>query len=264
MNLGLLRPDEVAIAAAERYRAGKASLASTEGFIRQVIGWREFIRGVYWQLMPGLREANQLNASGPLPDFFWHPERTDLACLHQALSAVHDTGYTHHISRLMVICNYATLAGLAPREVSHWFWTAFVDAYEWVELPNVVGMGLFGTDRFTTKPYVASAAYLKRQSGVSAKGRGPAEARDQAPCATCRYDPDLRSGPTACPLNAMYWDFLATHRERLSKNPRMKTLLSNLERFGPAQVADIRATAQAHRATLTQMHPPWAFTEDAG
>lgn len=264
LNLGLLRPAEVARAAAEAYARGEVDLPSAEGFIRQVIGWREFIRGVYWRLMPGLRGANQLGATRPLPDFFWEPERTDLRCLRDALSSVEETGYAHHIARLMVLCNYATLAGLEPRAVSHWFWAAFVDAYEWVELPNVVGMGLFGTDAFTTKPYVASAAYLKRQSGLSAKGRGPKEARDEGACARCRYDPDQRTGPDACPFNALYWDFLDRHRARLSKNVRMKQLLGTLDRFGPAQVAAIRATAEAHRAALRPSTQPWAFREDEG
>jgi deoxyribodipyrimidine photolyase-related protein len=264
LNLGLLRPDEVARAAAAKYRRGEVSLASAEGFIRQVIGWREFIRGVYWQLMPGLRSANQLEAKRPLPDFFWEPERTEVQCVREAVSSVRDTGYTHHIQRLMVLCNYATLAGLEPRAVSHWFWAAFVDAYEWVELPNVVGMGLFGTDAFTTKPYVGAAAYVKRQSGLSAKGRGPKAAQQEAPCARCRFDPDQRVGPEACPLNAMYWDFLAQHRERFSKNLRMRQMLGTLDKFGQAQVAQIRATAQAHRATLRPLSPPWSFDEDAG
>jgi deoxyribodipyrimidine photolyase-related protein len=264
LNLGLLRPDEVARAAAAKYAKGHVSLASAEGFIRQVIGWREFIRGVYWWLMPGLRTANGLGATRPLPDFFWAPERTELQCVREAVESVHDTGYTHHIQRLMVLCNYATLAGLDPRAVSHWFWAAFVDAYEWVELPNVVGMGLHATDAFTTKPYVASAAYVKRQSGLSAKGRGPASARDEAPCARCAFDPDQRVGPTACPLNAMYWDFLSTHRARLSKNLRMRQLLSTLDRFGEAHVRALHETAEAHRATLRPFTPPWAFHEDAG
>lgn len=264
LNLGLLRPDEMARAAEKKYRQGKVKLASAEGFIRQVIGWREFIRGVYWHLMPGLRDANQLDAKRPLPRFFWEPERTEMQCLREAVSAVRDTGYTHHIQRLMVLCNYATLAGLDPREVSHWFWAGFVDAYEWVELPNVVGMGLFATDAFTTKPYVASAAYLKRQSGLSAKGRGPVAAKHEAPCARCRFDPDQRVGPTACPYNALYWNFLATHRDRLSKNIRMKQLMSTLDRFGPDQVQQIRDTAQRHLATLEPSPTGWKFDEDAG
>lgn len=264
LNLGLLRPDEVARAAAQKYHRGEVSLASAEGFIRQVIGWREFIRGVYWWLMPGLRTANGLGATRPLPDFFWEPERTELQCVKEAVQSVHDTGYTHHIQRLMVLCNYATLAGLEPRAVSHWFWAAFVDAYEWVELPNVVGMGLHATDAFTTKPYVGAAAYVKRQSGLSAKGRGPAAAREEAPCARCRFDPDLRVGPTACPFNAMYWDFLDRHRARLAKNLRMRQLLTTLDRFGAEQLSAIRQTARAHRETLAPLSPPWSFREDDG
>lgn len=264
LNLGLLRPDEVARAAAKKYEQGQVSLASAEGFIRQVIGWREFIRGVYWWLMPGLRTANGLGAKLPLPEFFWAPERTSMQCVKEAVQSVHDTGYTHHIERLMVLCNYATLAGIDPRAVSHWFWAAFVDAYEWVELPNVVGMGLHGTDAFTTKPYVASAAYVKRQSGMSAKGRGPAAAKHEAPCARCKHDPDVRVGEHACPFNAMYWDFLAHHRERLSKNLRMRQLLSTLDKFGPEQVAEIRRTAEAHRKTLKPYAPAWQFNENDG
>jgi deoxyribodipyrimidine photolyase-related protein len=264
LNLGLLRPDEVARAAAEKYHQGQVSLASAEGFIRQVIGWREFIRGTYWHLMPGLRTANGLRAKLPLPDFFWAPERTSMQCVREAVQSVHDTGYAHHIQRLMVLCNYATLAGIDPHAVSHWFWSAFVDAYEWVELPNVVGMGTFGTDAFTTKPYVASAAYVKRQSGMSAKGRGPVSAKHEAPCARCAFDPDLRVGKTACPFNAMYWDFLAQHRDLLSKNLRMRQLLTTLDRFGPEQVAMIRETAAAHRASLKPIEPSWLFDEDAG
>lgn len=264
LNLGLLRPDEVARAAAEKYEKGHVSLASAEGFIRQVIGWREFIRGTYWWLMPGLRSANGLGAKLPLPDFFWEPERTSMQCVKEAVQSVHDTGYAHHIQRLMVLCNYATLAGIDPRAVSHWFWAAFVDAYEWVELPNVVGMGTHGSDAFTTKPYIASAAYLKRQSGLSAKGRGPVAAKHEAPCARCAFDPDQRAGEKACPFNAMYWDFLAQHRERLSKNLRMRQMLTTLDRFGPEQVKLIRATAAAHRASLAPLTPPWAFHEDDG
>jgi deoxyribodipyrimidine photolyase-related protein len=264
LNLGLLRPDEVARAAAAKYEKGHVSLASAEGFIRQVIGWREFIRGTYWWLMPGLRGANGLGAKLPLPDFFWAPERTSMQCVKEAVQSVHDTGYAHHIQRLMVLCNYATLAGLDPRAVSHWFWAAFVDAYEWVELPNVVGMGTHGSDAFTTKPYIASAAYLKRQSGLSAKGRGPVAAKHEAPCARCAFDPDQRAGEKACPFNAMYWDFLAQHRERLSKNLRMRQMLTTLDRFGPEQVKLIRATAAAHRETLEPFVPSWTFREDDG
>ena len=261
LNLGLLHPMELVEAAVAEYRAGRAPLASVEGFVRQVLGWREFIRGNYWRHMPGLRHANQLGATAQLPDFFWHPERAPMQCVKDALSAVEQTGYAHHIQRLMVLCNYATLCGIDPHEVSLWFWAAFVDAYEWVELPNVVGMGMFGTDTFTTKPYVASAAYLKRQCGAPAKGRGKAP---ESPCATCRFDPDRRTGPGACPYNALYWDFLARHRQRLSTNPRMATLLKTLDRWPESERAAIRETAEAHRASLKPLSPAWTFDEDAG
>lgn len=264
LNLGLLHPLEVAEAAVEAYRAKRVELASAEGFVRQVIGWREFIRGMYWRLMPGLRDANQLGATRPLPAAFWEPERTELRCVRDALESVRDTGYTHHIERLMVLCNYATLAGLDPRPVSQWFWAAFVDAYEWVELPNVVGMGMFGTDAFTTKPYVASAAYIQRMSGVPSRGRSAPEIRDEAPCARCRFDPAQRTGPDACPMNAMYWDFLAQHRVRLAQNPRMRVVLGNLDRMTPGERAAIHATAEAHRTTLTALAPPWTFADDDG
>ncbi len=266
LNLGLLHPLEVARAAADAYERGAIDLPSAEGFVRQVIGWREFIRGVYWHLMPGLRTSNQLGATRPLPAAFWEPERTELRCLRDALESVRDTGYTHHIERLMIICNYATLAGLDPRPVSHWFWAAFVDAYEWVELPNVVGMGMFGTDAFTTKPYVASAAYIQRMTGVPTTKLGrrtPAVAKE-APCARCAFDPSVRSGANACPFNAMYWDFLAKHRRRLAENPRMRALLSNLDRMSPAERKAIAATAEAHRATLAPLATGWAFDDDAG
>lgn len=264
LNLGLLHPREVLDAVLEAYRCGRIPLASAEGFVRQVLGWREFIRGMYWQLMPGLRAANQLEGTMPLPDFFWEPEKATSQCLREALQTVRDTGWAHHIQRLMVICNYATLAGLDPRAVSHWFWAAFVDAYEWVELPNVVGMAMYGTGAFTTKPYVASAAYIKRMSGLPARGRGRREVRDRAPCARCRFDPDQRTGPNACPYNAMYWDFLMRHRARLESTPRMRNLLRNLDRLGPEEREAVRSTAQAHRASLRPFTPAWPIDEDAG
>ncbi|MFN0246420.1 MAG: cryptochrome/photolyase family protein [Kofleriaceae bacterium] len=266
LNLGLLHPLELARAAVLAYERGAIDLASAEGFVRQVIGWREFIRGVYWRLMPGLRTANQLGGTLPLPAAFWEPERTELRCLRDALESVRDTGYTHHIERLMVICNYATLAGLDPRPVSHWFWAAFVDAYEWVELPNVVGMGMFGTDAFTTKPYVASAAYIQRMSGVPTTklGRRTPAIENEAPCARCKFDPAARTGDKACPFNAMYWDFLAKHRKRLEDNPRMRTLLGNLDKMPPAERKAIASTAAAHRATLAPLPHGWKFDDDAG
>ncbi|HZH04312.1 MAG TPA: hypothetical protein VEY30_11035, partial [Myxococcaceae bacterium] len=168
----------------------------------------------------------------------------------------------HPIRRLMVICNFATLAGIDPRPVSHWFWAGFVDAYEWVELPNVVGMGMFGTSAFTTKPYVASAAYIKRMTGLPAKGLGPPSARDQAPCPRCRYDPDQRTGERACPYNFLYWNFLNQHRDLLSANPRMRNLLSTLDRWGPEGRAQIFEAAERFLRTL-EPSADYGIDEDA-
>jgi deoxyribodipyrimidine photolyase-related protein len=266
LNLGLLRPRELVLRVEHAYRAGRIGLASAEGFIRQVIGWRELVRGVYWLAMPGLRTANQLGAMRPLPALFWEPEQATPQCLREALESVRDTGYTHHIQRLMVICNFATLAGIDPRQVSHWFWAAFVDAYEWVELPNVVAMGMFGTNLFTTKPYIASAAYIQRQSGVPTTklGHRTPTIVDEAPCARCRFDPKRRSGDGACPFNAMYWDFLAEHRELLAANPRMRNLTSNLARIDPAELTAIRTSATRFRESLSPPAEPWKIDEDAG
>jgi deoxyribodipyrimidine photolyase-related protein len=265
LNLGLLHPLECCAAAERAYTAGRVPLASAEGFIRQILGWREFIRGTYWHLMPGLREANDLGHHRPLPAAFWHPEATDLACLREAVASVHDLGWTHHIPRLMVLCNFANLVEADPRSLSHWFWAAFVDAYEWVELPNVVGMGLFATDAFTTKPYVASAAYLKRQMGLPAKGRGKG-APGRTACEGCRYDPDRRSGEDACPFNVLYWRFLHRHRALFEANPRSRALLGHLDRMDPEARAALLAQGEAFLAALAPADPAWeaGIQEDAG
>ena len=186
--------------------------------------------GVYWLRMPEMRTANLLGARRPLPLFYWEPERTEMRCLRESAAAVRDTGYTHHIQRLMVLGNFALLAGINPIDVSHWFWAGFVDAYEWVELPNVHGMALFADPGFTTKPYAASGAYIDRMSDY---------------CKGCRYDVKRRSGADACPFNPLYWTFLLRHRERLAQNPRMATLLKTWDRFSAEEQAAIRASAQA-------------------
>ncbi|HJV90469.1 MAG TPA: cryptochrome/photolyase family protein [Holophagaceae bacterium] len=265
LNLGLLDPMECCAVAERAYAQGKVPLASAEGFIRQILGWREFIRGAYWHLMPGLREANGLGHHRPLPAAFWDPGATDMACVGEAVRSVHDLGWTHHIPRLMVLCNFANLVEADPRAVSHWFWATFVDAFEWVELPNVLGMGLFATEAFTTKPYVASAAYLKRQMGLPAKGlgRGP---RGRTACEGCRYDPDRRTGEGACPFNFLYWRFLHRHRALFEANPRSRALLGHLDRMDPEARAALLAEAEAHLAGLAPADPGWeaAVREDAG
>jgi deoxyribodipyrimidine photolyase-related protein len=235
MNLKLLDPRRAVAAAVAAWRSGQAPLEAVEGFVRQVLGWREFIRGVYWLEMPGYAERNHFGHDRPLPGFFWDAD-TDLNCLRQCFSDTLQNGYAHHIQRLMVIGNFALLAGLDPRAVCAWFLGIYVDAVEWVELPNTLGMALHADGGIVgTKPYVASGAYIKRMSNY---------------CAGCRYDPGRRSGADACPFTLLYWDFLARHREQLADNPRMGLAVKNLERIGTDELAQVRAEADAFLATL--------------
>ena len=250
LNLGLLSPGECVAAAVEAHAAGRAPLNAVEGFVRQVIGWREFIRAIYVLRMPELRAANALGAHAPLPAAFWRPAATDMACLRAALQGVHDRGYAHHIQRLMVLGQLGLLLGVEPLALSRWFFAAFVDAFEWVELPNVHGMALFAETSFTTKPYAASGAYINRMSNH---------------CAGCRYDVKQRTGPEACPFNALYWSFLAQHRERFGRHPRIGALYRNYDRFGEAEQRAIAETAAATRARLlSEPGPAWRFDDDAG
>ena len=250
LNLGLLSPGECVAAAVEAHAAGRAPLNAVEGFVRQVIGWREFIRAIYVLRMPELRAANALGAHAPLPAAFWRPAAADMACLRAALQGVHDRGYAHHIQRLMVLGQLGLLLGVEPLALSRWFFAAFVDAFEWVELPNVHGMALFAETSFTTKPYAASGAYINRMSNH---------------CAGCRYDVKQRTGPEACPFNALYWSFLAQHRERFGRHPRIGALYRNYDRFGEAEQRAIAETAAATRARLlSEPGPAWRFDDDAG
>ena len=210
-------------------------IAAVEGFVRQILGWREFIRGIYWHEMPGYKDLNHFGHDRPLPGWFWDGD-TRMNCLAQCVGDTIANGYAHHIQRLMVIGNYATLARLAPAEVCDWFLAVYVDAVEWVELPNVLGMALHGDGGIVgTKPYVASGAYINRMSNY---------------CKGCSYKVTKRTGEDACPFNALYWDFLAEHREALGSTPRMRMVLKNLDRWGEDEVAAIRDAARAHRDAL--------------
>jgi deoxyribodipyrimidine photolyase-related protein len=234
MNLGLLRPLEVCQRIVAAHQAGMP-LAAAEGLLRQILGWREYVRAMYWLRMPAMRSANALGAKRPLPVFYWEPERTEMRCVRSAAAQVHATGYAHHIQRLMVLGNFALLAGIDPLAVSHWFWAGFVDAYEWVELPNVHGMALFADDGFTTKPYAASGAYIHRMSDH---------------CGGCRFDPKRRTGPDACPFNPLFWSFLARHRERFGRHPRLGALYGTWDRFAETERAAVLASADAVLAGL--------------
>jgi deoxyribodipyrimidine photolyase-related protein len=235
LNLKLLDPREVIGAVERAWRAqpeadreaGRAplSIAAVEGFVRQVLGWREFVRGVYWLDMPGLADANHFGADRPLPAWWWTAE-TRMACLREAIAQTMREGYAHHIQRLMLTGNFALLAGLAPREVAAWYLAVYVDAVEWVELPNVAGMALYANGgRFTTKPYAASGAYVKRMSDH---------------CRGCAYSPELRTGPRACPMTTLYWRFLDTHEAGLAANPRTALMARNVARLSADERAAIR------------------------
>ncbi len=243
MNLGLLDPLAVAQAAEAEYRAGRAPLNAAEGFIRQVIGWREYVRGMYWLDMPGMAEANALGARRPLPDFYWTGD-TQMACLSDCVRTTHDNAYAHHIQRLMVLGNFALLAGLDPGQVADWFLVVYADAYEWVELPNVAGMALHADGgRLASKPYAASGAYINRMSNY---------------CRGCRYDVKQKVGPQACPFNALYWDFLARNEARLARNMRLANPYATWRRMSDEQRAGYRESAAQFLMTLEPAKPGWA------
>ncbi|MCS7056174.1 MAG: cryptochrome/photolyase family protein [Thermoflexales bacterium] len=228
INIGLLERDELCAAAERAYREGRAPLNSVEGFIRQLIGWREFVYACYWREMPELREMNALGAMRPLPKFYWDGQ-TDMACLRECVQGVWERGYTHHIQRLMVLSNFALIAGVRPQEVNEWFFATYADAYDWVVTPNVVGMGTYGDGGIVgTKPYAASANYIHKMSTY---------------CEGCRYDPKQRVGERACPFNALYWDFVARHADVLGANPRTSMPVMALRRMSTDEVKAIRAQA---------------------
>jgi deoxyribodipyrimidine photolyase-related protein len=206
LNIGLLSPREVCAAAEAEWRSGAAPLNAVEGFVRQILGWREYVRGVYWTLMPDYAEANALNATRPLPELYWSGE-TRMRCLREAIASTARHAYSHHIQRLMVTGNFALLAGVAPREIERWYLAVYADAFEWVEMPNTLGMAVFADGgRMASKPYAASGAYIARMSDF---------------CRGCAYDVKQKSGPDACPFNYLYWAFLIRNRKRLAGNPRL-------------------------------------------
>lgn len=233
LNLGLLLPAEVCDAAEAAYRSGHAALASVEGFIRQVIGWREYVHGVYWLRGPEYRQANGLRANRPLPPVFLGA-KTDMRCVSSALGSLHDRGYMHHIQRLMVIGNLSMLAGVNPWALTEWMWAGFVDGAEWVMLPNVIGMSQHADGgQMATKPYAAGGAYIDKMSDS---------------CKGCRYDRKLRVGPDACPFTTLYWDFLARHADPFARNPRV------VQQVRAAQkLTDLPAVRERAQDVLTKL-----------
>ncbi len=227
MNLGLLHPDEVADAAEAAYRSGDAPINSVEGFIRQVIGWREYVWGLYWLWMPDYRTANGLRATRPVPPAFVGDATTDMACVANTMRHLDEHGYAHHIERLMVLGNLALTAGVDPQAMTQWMWASFVDGAEWVMLPNVIGMALHADGgMMATKPYASGGAYINKMSDS---------------CKGCRYNPKKRVGDDACPFTTLYWDFLARNADAFSGNHRMGQQLAGLRRLSDLPAVRERA-----------------------
>lgn len=213
INTCLLHPLELARKAEEEYHLGRAQLSSTEGFIRQLIGWREFVWRVYWRLMPEYKERNELGANHELPEFFW-TGNTKMHCLSDSLKTTIEYGYAHHIVRLMLLGNFSLIAGLSPKAANEWFTQMFVDGYDWVMAPNVIGMALHADGGYVgTKPYAASANYINKMSDY---------------CKKCYYDPKQSTGDKACPFNTLYWDFLIRNEKKFKSNHRMAMMMKNL------------------------------------
>jgi len=233
LNLKLLNPREVVAAADAAYRDGHAPLASVEGFIRQILGWREYTRGVYWTQMPGYLDRNALDAQQDLPAWFW-TGATDMACLRDALAQTLEHGYANHIQRLMVTGLYTLMLGVQPRQVHAWYLAVYVDAVEWVELPNTLGMSQYADGGVMgSKPYIATGKYIQRMSRH---------------CKGCRYDPAQRSGDSACPFTTLYWDFLMRHEAAMARNPRMTLQVKNVAKLTDAQKQAVSDRAAAIRS----------------
>ena len=235
LNIGLLTPLEVLTAAEQAYHKGQAPLNAVEGFIRQILGWREYIRGIYWHFMPDYAQQNALNATKPLPAFFWDG-KTKMNCLSQAIGQTITYAYAHHIQRLMVIGNFSLLAGLSVEAVNEWYLIVYSDAFEWVEMPNVSGMVLFADDGIVaSKPYAAGGNYIDKMSNY---------------CKNCHYNVKEKTGETACPFNYLYWDFLLRHEEKLRNNPRLGMIYRTADKMAEEKKITIRQDAQNFLASL--------------
>ena len=244
LNIGLLSPREVCEAAETAWRSGAAPLNAVEGFIRQILGWREYVRGVYWTLMPEYAQRNVLQATRKLPAFYWTGD-TAMRCLREAIGSTARHGYSHHIQRLMVTGNFALLAGIAPREIERWYLVVYADAIEWVEMPNTLGMAVFADGgQMASKPYAASGRYIDRMSDF---------------CRGCAYDVKKKTGPTACPFNYLYWAFLIRQKERLSNNPRLAMPFRTLAGWPQERQAAVLAEADAFLQSLEQRPIPDDF-----
>lgn len=238
LNCGLIEPMEVCEAAANAYYSGQAPLNAVEGFIRQVLGWREYVRGIYWLNMPDYARENRLGNQRPLPWFYW-TGKTGMHCVQQAIDATHRNGYAHHIQRLMVTGNFALLAGVRPEDICDWYLAVYIDAYDWVELPNTLGMVMHADGGYLgSKPYAASGKYIQRMSDY---------------CAQCRYNVNHSTDEDACPFNALYWHFLHRHRNAFANNPRMTMMYRNWDRQSLHRREDLLKRADWLLAHLEQL-----------
>jgi len=235
LNCGLLDPLRVCRRVDAAYRAGSVPLNAAEGFIRQIIGWREYVRGIYWLKMPGYERSNFFSHTRDLPDFYWSGD-TEMACVRAAVTQTREQAYAHHIQRLMITGNFALLAGIDPHALHEWYLSVYADAYEWVELPNTVGMSQFADGGLlASKPYAASGAYINRMSNY---------------CASCAFDVKQRTGPRACPFNALYWDFIARNRQQIAGNPRMAQMVRTYDNFAADEKTRIGESAATFLASL--------------
>jgi len=230
LNIGLLDPIAICKRVEQSYHQGKCDIASAEGFIRQIIGWREYIRGIYWHFMPDYKELNYFNAQKNLPEFYWDSEKTNLNCLKNVIKQTHDNAYSHHIQRLMITGNFALLYGISPAQINDWYLAVYIDAFEWVELPNTSGMAIYADGGIVaSKPYCASGNYINKMSNF---------------CKNCVYDVKKTTGKNACPFNYLYWNFLIKHQDKLKKNARLFYPYANLARKSKEEIEVIKESAQ--------------------
>ncbi len=227
LNNGLLHPLEVVAAVSKKYQSGEIPIQSAEGFIRQVIGWREYVRGAYWYLGEGYRNENQLHYQKKLLPLFHHPEKTNMNCLSTIVKDISKRSWVHHIPRLMVLSNLALLTGINPQVFLNWMREVFIDAADWVMVPNVIGMGMHADGgKMMTKPYIAGGSYISKMSNY---------------CGDCKYNPKLRVGENACPFTSLYWNFLAENKDKFSKNPRMFQQFSGMKKLSDLAETQDRA-----------------------
>ena len=236
LNLGLLSPRECVDAAINAYQQGQAPLNSVEGYVRQVIGWHEFINGVYWYRGPEYRALNSLGAEHPLPNFFYTGE-TEMNCLHHVLKRNLALGWNHLIQRLMVLGDFCLIAGIKPQEMLRWYSEMYIDAYDWVMAPNVIGMALYADGGFmATKPYASTSAYINRMSNY---------------CEGCRFDPKKKTGPDACPFNYLYWSCIDLHSDLFAQNPRMRSIVNAWPLRSDSNKDDVRNSARFFLSQLS-------------